>query len=358
MAARPLRYAVVGCGNIAGPYGETLRAYPHLKMVGASDVDVERARAYTAKYGGRAFASLDEMLAQDELDVVVNLTIHHAHPEVITRCLEAGKHVHSEKPLALTCEDARAVVELAERKGLRLSCSPINFMGEAQQTAWKQIREGALGRVRVVYADVNWGRVETGHPAPAPFFEVGALFDVGVYPLTTVTTFFGPARRATAFGTVVLPDRVTRAGVAIHVETPDWMVAAIEMADGTVVRLTTSFYVGAGGTKQRGLEFHGDAGSLYLSSIQDFNASVEIAPLDRDYKPVRPVKKPFPGIEWGRALVEMADAMAEDRPQRPTGAQAAHVVEIACAIQTSARERRPVDIHSNFTPPAPMDWAR
>ena len=157
--------------------------------------------------------------------------------------LNAGKHVHSEKPLAMTYAEAKALVDLAQAKGLRLSCSPITFMGEAQQTAWKAIREGRLGPVRVVYAEANHGRIESWHPNPEPFYQVGALFDVGVYLLTLVTTMFGPARRATAYATVLYPDRVTKEGRPFHIATPDWVVAAVELANGTVVRLTTNFYV-------------------------------------------------------------------------------------------------------------------
>lgn len=356
MSGQPLRVGIVGCGNIAGPYVKTLQPYSQVQIAGFADAIPERAREFAATYGGQAYTSLEEMLADETIDLVVNLTIHHAHPAVITQCLNAGKHVHSEKPLALTYEEARALVELADARGLRLSCSPITFMGEAQQTAWKVIRDGLLGAVRVVYCEVNWGRIESWHPNPGPFYQVGALFDVGVYPLTLVTTFFGPARRVTAFGTVLHPDRVTREGKAFHIDTPDWVVAAVELANGTVVRLTTNFYVGHH-SKQKGLEFHGDRGSLYLGSFQDFHATVEYAEFGGQYEPVPYVKEPFPGVEWGRAVVEMAEAMAAGRPQRATGTQAAHVVEILCAIQRSYTEGRPVDVHSAFVPPSPMPWA-
>ena len=357
MAANKLRVAIVGCGNIAGPYAKTMQPFEQIELVGAADIDPQRAQDFVTTYGGTAYPSLEALLADDQVDAVVNLTIHHAHPAVITQCLEAGKHVHTEKPLAMTYAEARPLVDLAEAKGLRLSSSPITFMGEAQQTAWKVIREGRLGTVRVVYAEVNWGRIESWHPAPGPFYEVGALYDVGVYPLTVLTTIFGPARRVTAYGTVLHPDRVTKEGVPFHIETPDWVVAAVELANGTVVRLTTNFYVGQH-SKQKGLEFHGDLGSLYLDSWQNFHAAVEFAEYRQPYEPVTPVKEPYQGTEWGRAVAELADALAEDRPQRATGAQAAHVVEICEAITTSLKQGGPVEVTSDFTPPAPMEWAQ
>jgi predicted dehydrogenase len=356
MNKQPLAVAIVGCGNIAGPYAQTLLAHPNLILRGATSAHLKRAEDFVATYGGRVYPSLDALLEDDEVDLVVNLTVHYAHAEVIRRCLSAGKDVYSEKPLALTSEEARDLVELAEQKGRRLSCAPMTIMGEAQQTAWKIIREGRLGTVRLVYAEVNWARIESWHPAPAPFYEVGALFDVGVYPLTILTTIFGPAQRVVGFSKLLFPDRVTKEGLPFHITTPDFVVSVIEFANGVVARLTTNFYVGHHG-KQHGIEFHGDRGSLYLSDWQQFNAAVEFAEFDGVYEAVPYVKEPYQGIEWICGVLDMAEAIRDERPQRVTGVQAAHVVEILCAIKTSFEEGQAVEIRSTFLQPRPMDWA-
>ena len=266
-----LRVAIVGCGNISGRYGETLQAYDTVSIVGATDVDADRALAFVERFGGTAYASLGDVLADPDVDAVINLTSHGAHADVTAQSLQAGKHVHSEKPLAGSYAEARRLLELAEASGVRLSCSPITFMGEAQETAWRMVSSGAIGVVRIVYAEVNWGRIERWHPAPAPFYGVGPLVDVGVYPLTILTAMFGPARTVRAYGRVVLPDRTSASGEAFHVETPDFGVAVIELESGPVVRLTTSFYVGQH-SKQSGIEFHGDGGSLFLESWQHFDS--------------------------------------------------------------------------------------
>ena len=140
------------------------------------------------------------------------------------------------------------------------------------------------------------------------------MADVGVYPLTILTAMFGPARRVTAHGQIVYPDRLTVSGEPFTVGAPDFGVALIELADGTLVRLTTSFYVGQQ-SKQKGIEFHGDTGSLFMSSWQDFDAAVELAPFGGAYEPV-PVPDAFHGVDWARALGELADAIAEERPHR------------------------------------------
>jgi predicted dehydrogenase len=356
MADDRLGVGIIGCGNIAEAYARDIASYAQVKLVGVSDLEFQRAEDLAAKYGCTAYASNEELLADDAVELVVNLTIHHAHTEVVTQCLKAGKHVHSEKPLALTEEEAWGLVELAKQKGLRLGCSPFTFMGEAQQTAWKQIQGGRLGTVRVVYAEVNHGRIETWHPNPGPFYEVGALFDVGVYPLTLLTAMFGPARKVAAFGRVLHPDRVTYEGVPFHIATPDFLVAAVELGNDTLVRLTTNFYVGHHG-KQNGVEFHGDVGSLYLSSWQRFDAAVEFSEYKGEYEPVSMVREPYEGTEWGRAVLDMAEAIESGRPHRATGEQAAHVVEILCAITKAVELGQPVEVRSSFAPPALMDWA-
>jgi predicted dehydrogenase len=345
--AEPLRVAVVGCGNISAAYGETIGAYPSVRIVGATDVDGALSAAFVDRFGGVHYGSLDEVLADPDVDAVVNLTVPSAHVEVTGAALAAGKHVHSEKPLAPDHAAARSLVELAAATNLRLSCSPITFMGEAQETMWRLVEEGAIGEVRVAYAEVNWSRIESWHPRPEPFYRIGPFADVGVYPLTILTAMFGPARRVTAFGTIVHPERVTTSGRPFVVEAPDFGVAVVELERGPVVRLTANFYVGHH-SKQGGIELHGDTGSLYLSSWQEFDATVELAPFGGSYEAV-PVTNAFRGTDWGRALGELSEAIESGRPHRATGEHAAHIVEVLDAIATSIAERRSVEVASSFS---------
>jgi predicted dehydrogenase len=349
----PLRVGVVGCGDISQRYVETLRPHPQVELAGATDLDRSRADTLAASFGGKPYPTLDAMLADDDIEAIVNLTSQTAHFAVTARSLMAGKHVYSEKPLALRYPEAAELVALAERNGVRLGCAPMTFLGEAQQTTWRVIREGRLGRIRVAYADMNWGRPESWHTDPTGYFEVGPLYDIGVYSLTVLTTFFGPARSAVGYGRVVLDERVTVNGSRLPVTTPDFVVAMIEFADGVVARLTADFYVGHA-TKQKGLEFHGDRGSLYLGSPQHFNAAVQFAEYGGEFEQVPLIREPFAGTEWARGLVELANAIADERPHRVTGGQAAHVVEILNAITTSFTGGGPVQIRSTFTPPEPL----
>ncbi len=353
---KSLRTAIVGCGNVATRYVENIASYPNVENLGFADVAPERAEDFAAKHGGKAYADLAAVLADPDVDCVVNLTIHHAHFEVVTACLQAGKHVHSEKPLAMTSREANALVALAAEKNLRLSSAPTTFLGEAQQTAAKALRDGGTGPIRLVYAEINHGRIETWHPNPAPFYDVGVMFDVGVYPLAVATALFGPAVKVTAYGKVLFPDRKTQTGEPFTVTTPEFILAAVEFASGPVMRLTTNFY-NAGGKQGSSMEFVGDLGNVYLESSYMFNAKVERAEFGKHYEPVELVRAPFDGIEFGRGVQDLAEAIAEGRPHRAAGEQAAHIVELIEAIHTGIKTGQPVEISSTFVPPPPMPWA-
>ncbi len=354
-----LGIGIVGTGNIAGGYARDALTHPEIRLVAATDLDPVRAAAFAKEHNCRAHASLDDLLADDAVDIVVNLTVHHAHYEVTKRALKAGRHVYSEKPMALNSSEARELVELAATRGLRLGCSPSTFLGEAQQTAAALVRSGRLGHVRAVYAEVNWGRIESWHPAPAPFFDVGALVDVGVYPLTLVTTMLGPARSVRAWGWDLMPDRHTIDGTPFRIGSPDLIVAAIELDGGAVLRLTTSFYVGRPAAQTGSLEFHGDDASLALGSFQDFDAEVQIGAYGESFKPVALVRPGYRGTAWARGVAEMASAIAEGRPHRASAEQAAHVVDIIeTAALSIAGGGHPIEIVSTFDAPPLMPWAK
>jgi predicted dehydrogenase len=351
-----MRVALVGCGNIAARYAQCITDEPRLELAGATDVQPERAAALVAQHGGRAYRTLDELLADDNVDTVVNLTGATTHATITAAALAAGRHVHTEKPVALRYAAAVELAELARSQGVRLSCSPATLLGEAQQTMWKLVREGALGTIRAIYAEANWGRIESWHPSPETLYDVGPVVDVGVYPLTIVTAIFGPARRVQAYGTTLEPERVRRDGEAFTLTTPDFAVAVLELETGIVVRLTATFWVGPG--RQRGLELHGDELSLYLASWGEFDSRLDSSRDGETYTKVPLLREPYPGIDWARALVDLAEAIEEGRPHRASAEHAAHVVEILDAIDASRCDGATVEVQSSFEPPAPLDWAR
>ncbi|GAB5561163.1 MAG: hypothetical protein SynsKO_28100 [Synoicihabitans sp.] len=357
----PLRVAVVGCGNIAGAYGEAMLTRPEIEILGASDLDRARAQEWAEKFGGKAYASLDEVLADPAVEVVVNLTIQHAHVEVVTKALEAGKHVHSEKPLAPTFIEAEQLVAMAAAKNLRLSCAPVTWLGEAQQTTWKMIRDGRIGTPRVVYATVDWARIETWHPNPVPFYAAGPVGDVGVYAISLLTAWFGPVRRVTAGGGILLPDRTTKEGEPFEVKRADYAVAVLEFENGITTRLSANFYVGEPADRRAGLEIHGDEGSIRTEWFAA-TAPLEIGAFGESYRPVQPLREPAGTGEWycdwSAGVYELWRALRTDTPHPTSGEQAAHVVEVIESVETALNEGRRIEINSSFAPPPPLEWAR
>jgi predicted dehydrogenase len=351
-----MRCAIVGAGVIAARYAERIAEVDELEVVAVTDVLPDRAQALAEMHGARACASLDELLAADDVETVLNLTIPTAHVAVTRAALEAGKHVHSEKPMALRPEEARELVQLARERGARLSSAPATLLGEAQQTAWKLIRDGALGEVKVVYAEANWGWIESWHPEPESLYESGPLQDVGVYPLTIVTAIFGPVRRVSAYATTVQPVRSRKDGRTFELTTPDWWTAALEHESGVLTRLTATFWVKPG--KQRGLEFHGTEASLWLPTWAESDSRLLRTTNGEDYEPVELLREPYAGIDWAAALLDLADAIRDGRPHRMSAEHAAHVVEVLNAADRSRRGGGGVEVTSSFDAPVPFDWAR
>lgn len=357
----PLRVAIVGCGSISGPYGESLSTRPDLvRITGAFDVDKEKRAVFVDKYGGAAYDTLDDLLAAQDVEAVINLTAHHAHVEVSTKALQAGKHVHSEKPLAGTRDDGRKLLELAAEHGVRLSCSPFTFLGEGEQTAWKAIRDGKIGEVRLVYAEMNWNWIEAWHPDPEGFYRKGAgpMLDLGVYALTFLTTILGPVRRVTGAGGILKPERTIGsgplAGQTFQVTTPDQVTGHLAFESGAIARLTASFYAGS---HQAGVEFHGDGGALYISSPHDFDGTVDVREgRSGEWQRLPFLKEPYRGVEWGRAIFELAEVVRTGKTQMVTGAQAYHVLDICLGILESIEEGCPKDVTSCFDPPPPCDY--
>lgn len=351
-----MRFVLVGAGNIADRYAAAIVNATELDLAGATDLDRTRAEALVEAYGGHAYPDLGSVLADTSVDAIVNLTVPQAHADVSAAALAAGKHVHSEKPLALRHEDTRRLAALAHERGVRLSSAPATLLGEAQQTLWKLVREGAVGTVRAVYAEANWDRIEAWHPDPRSLYSVGPVVDVGVYPLTIVTAMFGPVRLVRATAATLEPERTMLDGTPFTPAAPDFVVAVFEHESGVFTRLTATFYVGP--SKQRGLEVHGDEGSLYMPTWAEANSRLEHQRRGGEYVTIAPVREPFPGTDWGRVLVDLADAVAKGRPHRASAEHAAHVVEVLNAVETASSDGAGVEVRSAFTPPEPMEWAR
>ena len=144
--AKELGVGIIGCGNISTTYFKLAPLFKGLNVLACADINMDAARLRAEEYKVKA-QTIDELLANDELDVIVNLTIPDAHFSVSKRILEAGKHVYSEKPLVLTLEQGEELRRIAKEKGLAVGCAPDTFLGGAHQLARKFIDDGGVGRI-------------------------------------------------------------------------------------------------------------------------------------------------------------------------------------------------------------------
>ena len=379
--------ALVGCGYVADFYVKTLRNHPELRIVAVNDRDPERGARFAEHHALPFRSSLSEILADPRIGIVVNLTNPSSHFEVSKAALEADKHVYTEKPLAMSFAQAEALVELAERRGLELAGAPCSVLGEAAQTLWRALRREEIGRVRLVYAELDDGpihltnyrawRSDSGAPWPwKDELEVGCTLEHAAYYVTWLTAFFGPAKSVTSFASCLVPDKKT--DVPLDHESPDFSVACIEFLSGVTARLTCSIFA----PHDRTLRIIGDEGILSIQDCWDYGSPViltrrtplrlraEKHPLaarffglgPRPYPLVRKPRLRFRArgsspMDFARGIAELSDALGAGRPCRLSPRYALHVNEIVLAIANPDIMGSPRRMISTFDPIDPMVWS-
>ncbi|NJL81364.1 MAG: Gfo/Idh/MocA family oxidoreductase [Richelia sp. SM2_1_7] len=372
--------AIIGCGYVADYYLKTTGMHPQLKLVGVMDKIGERATKFANYHNiDRVYNSLADILDDNTVDIVLNLTNPRSHYEISKACLEAGKHVYSEKPLAMEMAQAEELVNIAETKGLYLSSAPCSLLSETAQTLWKALRENQVGKVRLVYAEMDDGLVhqmpyqkwlsESGTPWPyKDEFEVGCTLEHAGYYVNWLTAFFGPAETVSAFSSCVIPDKKT--DVALDIDAPDFSVACIKFASGVVARLTCSIVA----PHDHSLKIIGDDGILGIDDCWYYGTPVYIRRsltigrkrLEGVWKKNYPLVKKAPKfgyrgaqqMDFCRGVAEMADAIIENRPCRLSSKFSLHNNEIVLAIQNSLETGSPYQMTTSFEPVEPMDWAK
>jgi predicted dehydrogenase len=374
-----MQIAIVGCGYVADFYLKTLPCHPELELVGVMDIDDSRASHFASYHSIPKFNSFKELLSDPRVEIVVNLTNPRSHYSISMESLQAGKHVYSEKPLAMDFLEAKTLVSFAEEKGLYLSSAPCTLLGEAAQTTWKTLRANEIGKVYCVYAELDDGlvhqmpyrkwRSESGIPWPyKDEFEVGCTIEHSAYAITWLAAFFGPVESVTAFSSCLIPDKET--DVPLDVISPDYSVANIKFQSGVVGRITTSIVA----PHNHALQIIGGNGILYVGDLWNEWTKVQIGrrisirrrTFESPWKTtVSLVGANRPGfryrgsqkIDFSRGISELAGAIRQNRNCRLSARFSLHINEVVLAIHNAREDGAPYRVTTTFDPIAPMLWA-
>ena len=352
---QPVRIGLIGCGMISAAYLRAAKTFGVLEFVACADLNPEAAQRTQAAFGVPAI-SVEELLARDDIEAVLNLTVPAAHGEVNLAAIAAGKHIYCEKPFGLDVAEGERVLAAADAAGVRTGCAPDTFLGGGHQTVRQLIDQGAVGKPVAGTAFMMGRGHEFWHPNPAFFYQPGGgpLFDMGPYYLTALVHALGPVRRVAAITGRGRHRRVIssqpHAGEAIDVRVDTHAAGTLEFAGGALVTVVMSFDVQL--HSNRHIEIHGTEASLAVPDPNGFGGKVRVSN-GRDWEE-RALTHGYTENMRSIGLADMCVGIRTKRPHRCDGRLAQHVLEVMAAFGASSAERRHIDIQSSPERPAPL----
>ena len=351
------KLGVIGCGTISQAYIDATKTFPVLDVVACADINPEVAQKAAAKWGIDAL-SVEDLLAREDIDIALNLTVPQAHAAVTLAALEAGKHVHLEKPLALDTDEGRRVVDKADAAGLVVSCAPDTFLGAGGQTCRKLIDDGAIGRVVAGTAFMMNPGHERWHPNPGFYYLRGGgpVFDMGPYYLTALVNLLGPVRRVSATAAMTFETRTAtseaRRGETFPVEVPTHVSGSLDFHSGAVITLVMSFDVHH--HTNHPIELHGERGSLQVPDPNTFGGPVRLRAAGESDWQDQELVNAYTNNMRGVGAADLAFALGTGRKPRCEGSVAFHVLEVMQALHDSSERGEHVIIQSRPERPAPL----
>lgn len=336
-----VKVGIIGMGHISNIYCENLMTvHENTTVAACADVDPEAAKAKAEKWGIPDVLTVEELLAREDIQIIVNLTPPKAHYDISRRALEAGKHVYTEKPLATNIQEANALVDLAKAKGLLLGCAPETNYGAGVSTAKDLLAKGAIGKVLYADARFRWPGDENWHPNPSFLYQPGAgpLFDRGPYFLTVLVDILGKADAVFSMNAIGFPTRTITSkpkyGEVFKVETPSHVQGLIRFHSGVICSTLFSFDLHC--PYDSAIEIFGTEGSILIKEPIGFGYPVKLCKGTGEYEDV-PFVNGRTGNIRGYAVACMAEALAEGRTDHPApGTIGRHVVEIMEKYMESA----------------------
>jgi len=376
------RVGVIGIGDISDVYIENLGKYGIVEVIGCAGRDLRKAQEKASRHGlPKAYSDAAELIADPDVDMVLNLTVPAVHAELNLAAIVAGKHVYTEKPLAATLTEARPIIELAAAKGLRVGSAPDTFLGGRLQTCRKLIDEGRIGTIVGAGAFVVSHGHEWHHPNPEFFYKPGGgpLLDIGPYYMTALLSLLGPIVRCGGMAKKTFCQRTIetqeRFGQNIEVEVDTHVTGLLEFESGAIATIIASFDVWDSELPR--IEIYGTEGTICIGDIDPLDGpnlfGGEVLLRTRETARWKGLPRQLVSNEWERVpvvhrfnesshrensrgigLVDMAYAIVQGREERAGGKMAFHSLEVMEAILESARDGNFHRIESRFGRPAPL----
>jgi predicted dehydrogenase len=365
----PTIIGIIGCGTISDAYLKGAARSQLIRVKSCADLNAEAAQAKATEYGISAVPA-DGLLADPDIEIVINLTVPLAHGPVSRQIITAGKHVYSEKPLAARFTEAQALILAAAGRGVRVGCAPDTFLGASHQACRRAIDGGRIGRPIAGAAAVLSHGMEDWHPNPEFFFKRGGgpIHDIGPYYVTQLVNLLGPIVRVAAQASTASPTRTVtsepRRGQVIEVEVPTTVNGVMSFASGANASLATSWDVWK--HMRLPFEIYGSEGSMLVPDPNFFGDTPQITERDSDWQELDISAHPFgtpnrtlrSGMQVADyrivGLLDMAAALRHGRPHRANGDLALHVLEVLDAFERSSVEGRHVMIETPCERPEPL----
>lgn len=356
-----MKIGIVGCGNISDIYLKNLTTvFKNTKVNAVCDIDITKANAQAKKYQIEKVFTLDEMLAEPEIDIILNITTPKSHYEICKKALLAGKHIYVEKPLSVSYTDGKELLSIAKEMGLYIGGAPDTFLGAGLQTAINLIKNGVIGKPVGGAAYMMCPGHESWHPSPEFYYDFGGgpLFDMGPYYITALVQLLGPVKSVFAVGTKAFEERtITSApknGQKIPVKVDTHNVGILSFKNGAVVTLVTSFDVVK--HSMPNIEIYGTDGSLKVPDPNCFGGSVQLATREENQFTEIPLISKYSDNSRGIGISEMILAISENRINNASGNLALHVLEIMEAFLKSSNSGECVLIESTPSTEIALDW--
>ena len=359
---------IIGCGNISSAYFRLAPFFNNIKIVSCSDKNPKYSESKAIEFGIKS-EPVSSLLNNNEVDIVINLTVPDSHFSVSKSILKSGKHLYSEKPFTLSLDEAIELEELANKNNLLIGGAPDTFLGGAHQQVRAILDDGELGRITSGTCYIMSHGMEHWHPNPGFFYKSGGgpVFDLGPYYISSLINLIGPVKQVLAFSSIPQKERIVlseeRFGEKITVETPTTIHSVMEFSNGAIITMISSWDVWS--DEQKPMELYGTEGSIKVPDSNSFFGEIEILKKEGEFEKISSWDHPFshPNQEQESGMIanyrsaglsDLAFSIQKQITPRCNIELLTHTVEIMVSILRSSEKGQAISLKTTCERPEPL----